>query len=225
VRPTFYAKVGKRCLDLSLASAGLVLLAPLFLVVGLAVRLTSRGPAFFRQARMGQFGGAFRIFKFRTMQEDRSGGGSLLTASGDPRITRLGGWLRKTKIDELPQLINVFRGEMSLVGPRPVVFAEAAGIGDKQQIIALAKPGITGPSANVYEEELLASQPNKESFYLSTILPTKLAIDVRYCQDIRLKTDLRVLLGTLLTLARRLAELCGLLHAESPSANQKAMKL
>jgi lipopolysaccharide/colanic/teichoic acid biosynthesis glycosyltransferase len=136
------------------------------------------------------------------------GRGSLLTAAGDPRITPLGTWLRKTKIDELPQLINVLLGEMSLVGPRPEVAEYTAAYGEKKEIVLLVKPGITGPSANVYEEELLASQTDKEAFYLTSVLPAKLELDVSYCQNVRLGTDLKLLFGTFTALSRRIAEVC-----------------
>src|SRR5579863_1248496 len=111
---TFYALVGKRYLDATCASAGLLLLSPVLCVVAFAIRLTSAGPIFFRQTRVGQFGKPFQIFKFRTMVVNGRAKGSLLTASGDPRITSVGRWLRRTKTDELAQLLNVLRGEMSL---------------------------------------------------------------------------------------------------------------
>ena len=118
---TLYFTFGKRCFDTTVAIAALVVLAPLFLIAAVAIKLTSRGPVFFRQIRVGQLGKPFRIFKFRSMTGTGRGKGASLTAAGDPRITALGRWLRKTKIDELPQLMNVVRGDMSLVGPRPEV--------------------------------------------------------------------------------------------------------
>jgi lipopolysaccharide/colanic/teichoic acid biosynthesis glycosyltransferase len=193
---TFYQRTGKRWLDLSLASVGLVALSPLLVAVAAAVRLTSPGPAFFRQKRTGQFGTPFLIFKFRSMRGNSTAKGALLTAAGDPRITPLGYWLRKSKVDELPQLMNVFAGHMSLVGPRPEVPEYSAKYTESQQRILLAKPGVTGPATNAHvnEEELLASQPDKEAFYLSTVLPAKLETDLAYCENIRFAEDVKLIL-------------------------------
>jgi lipopolysaccharide/colanic/teichoic acid biosynthesis glycosyltransferase len=204
----FYSEIGKRWLDLFFAFCGLILLSPVLVAVGLAVRLTSRGPAFFRQVRVGRHSRPFRIFKFRTMIEAPAHAGSLLTAAGDPRITPLGRWLRKSKFDELPQLLNVLAGDMSLVGPRPEVPTYVAAHAEIYKSILSAKPGITGPSANVYEEELLASHPDKETFYLTSVLPAKLKIDVAYCRDIRFSTDWRLIFRTLLTVFARILEIC-----------------
>lgn len=203
---TFYSRTGKRWLDLAGAISGLIVLAPFLVVVAVAVRLTSPGPAFFRQVRVGQFGKPFRIFKFRTMVGKSAGPGALLTAAGDPRITPLGRWLRNTKIDELPQLMNVLLGDMSLVGPRPEVPTYVATYNERQRTVLVAKPGVTGISANVREEELLASHADKEAFYLSTILPAKLEIDIAYCEKIRLVNDLKMILSTAITVVAWILE-------------------
>jgi lipopolysaccharide/colanic/teichoic acid biosynthesis glycosyltransferase len=196
---TFYARIGKRWLDAGRAFAGLIILSPLLLLAAFAIKLASRGPVFFRQTRVGRFGKTFRIFKFRSMKVVNPGGESLLTAAGDARINAVGRWLRKTKADELPQLINVLLGEMSLVGPRPEVPKYAASYSEKQRRVLLAKPGITGPAANSYinEEELLADQADKDEFYLTTLLPAKLEIDLAYCEDVRLVEDMKIILSTL----------------------------
>jgi lipopolysaccharide/colanic/teichoic acid biosynthesis glycosyltransferase len=193
---TFYQRAGKRWLDLALACTGLVLLSPLLVVVAAAVRLTSPGPAFFRQKRTGQFGAPFLIFKFRSMRGNSTAKGALLTAAGDPRITSLGYWLRKSKVDELPQLLNVLAGHMSLVGPRPEVPEYTEKYTERQRMILLAKPGVTGPATNAHvnEEELLASQPDKEAFYLTTVLPAKLETDLTYCENIRFAEDVKLIL-------------------------------
>jgi lipopolysaccharide/colanic/teichoic acid biosynthesis glycosyltransferase len=117
--PSFYEKTGKRVFDVAASAIGLIVLSPLFVIVAVAVKLASPGPAIFRQIRIGQFEMPFCILKFRSMRAAPQGSGSLLTAAGDPRITALGYWLRRTKIDEIPQLWNVLRGDMSLVGPAP----------------------------------------------------------------------------------------------------------
>ncbi len=126
------------------------------------------------------------------------GNGPRITAGDDSRITRLGGWLRKTKIDELPQLLNVLAGEMSLVGPRPEITEYAGTYEGRYQRIMRVKPGITGPAANAYirEEKLLADSADATGFYLTTILPQKLQLDLRYCEDIRFANDVRLILVT-----------------------------
>jgi lipopolysaccharide/colanic/teichoic acid biosynthesis glycosyltransferase len=143
-----YIRSGKRCLDAACAAGGLLLLSPLLCAAALAVKLNSRGPVFFRQIRVGLDGKTFRIFKFRTMVQDAAHKGPLLTADGDPRITRSGKWLRKTKVDELPQLLNVLAGDMSLVGPRPerpeLLVNLALAIPFFEERMRDIKPGITG---------------------------------------------------------------------------------
>src|SRR5215467_14124175 len=193
---TFYFRVGKRYFDAVIAFTALVLLTPLFLLTAIAIKFTSRGPVFFRQTRVGQLGRPFRIFKFRSMTGTSYGNGSLLTAAGDPRITPLGRWLRRTKIDEFPQLINVVCGDMSLVGPRPEVSEYVALYTERQREVLRVKPGITGPAANDYidEELLLAGQPDKEAFYVSTILPAKLEYDIAYSKRVRFRDDLLIIL-------------------------------
>jgi lipopolysaccharide/colanic/teichoic acid biosynthesis glycosyltransferase len=212
---TFYQRAGKRWLDLAFASLGLVLLSPLLVAVAAAVRLTSPGPAFFRQKRTGQFGAPFLISKFRSMRGNSPAKGALLTAAGDPRITPLGYWLRKSKVDELPQLLNVFTGHMSLVGPRPEVPEYTAKYTERQRRILLAKPGVTGPATNAHvnEEELLASQPDKEAFYLATVLPVKLETDLAYCENIRFAEDVKLILTAIrLVLLKTLRLLTPHLH-------------
>ena len=207
MKQTFYTRCGKRAIDVLGASAGLVLLAPVFAIIAALVKTTSRGPVFFRQTRAGQLDKPFRIFKFRSMSGSESGPGAQLTKAGDPRITSLGRFLRASKLDELPQLINVFLGQMSLVGPRPEVPEYVATYSDEQCRVLLAKPGITGLVAmnNVQEEELLAAQEDKHYFYQVVLLPEKLKLDLQYCDDVRLSEDLRILFGTFLKLFHRAA--------------------
>jgi lipopolysaccharide/colanic/teichoic acid biosynthesis glycosyltransferase len=193
---SFYAKTGKRVLDVAVSAIGLIILSPLLVFVSLAVKLTSRGPAIFRQIRVGQFEMPFFILKFRSMRDGPQAKGSLLTAAGDPRITALGYLLRKTKIDELPQLWNVLRGDMSLVGPRPEVPNYTSQYTQRQRQVFFAKPGITSPKINFDEELLLATRTDKDEFYVSEILPAKLEIDLGYCQNIRFFTDMNILIST-----------------------------
>jgi lipopolysaccharide/colanic/teichoic acid biosynthesis glycosyltransferase len=195
---TFYARSGKRWLDVAGAFFGLIILSPIFLLAALTIKLASRGPVFFRQVRVGRFGKTFRIFKFRSMKVVDAGSESLLTAAGDPRINSVGRWLRKTKADEFPQLINVLLGEMSLVGPRPEVPKYTAAYSEMQRQVLLVKPGITSPAANNYvnEEELLADQLDKDTFYLKTLLPAKLESDLAYCEDVRFAEDMKIIFVT-----------------------------
>jgi len=215
---TLYTSVGKRALDVTLALPGLIVLSPLFLIAGAAVRITSRGPAFFRQVRVGQHEKPFRIFKFRTMYQrsERIGRETYLTAAGDPRITPIGRWLRKTKVDELPQLINVLLGDMSMVGPRPEVSAYTDTYNERQRAIFAAKPGVTGPSANVHEEELIASHPDKDNFYLTAVMPAKLEIDIAYCENIHFAGDVRQIMKTAATVFLRIVDTSRPLFGASP---------
>jgi lipopolysaccharide/colanic/teichoic acid biosynthesis glycosyltransferase len=171
--------------------------------MALAVRMTSPGPAFFLQVRTGLHAKPFRILKFRTMKPRALENAPLLTASDDSRITGFGRWLRKTKIDELPQLINVLKGDMSFVGPRPEVPRYTSKYSESQARIFAARPGITGPSIILNEEQLMANQADKERFYLTVILPAKLEIDLAYCEHITFSQDLRYILLTLARLGER----------------------
>jgi len=200
---SFYKKSGKRVFDVAASTIGLIALSPLFAIVAVAVELTSPGPAIFRQIRIGQFEMPFFILKFRSMRAAPQGKGSLLTAAGDPRVTALGYWLRRTKIDELPQLWNVLRGEMSLVGPRPEVPHYTSRYTARQRLIFTAKPGITSPQINFDEELLMASRADKEEFYVSEILPAKLEIDIAYSQSIRFFSDVKILFSTFAKLFAR----------------------
>lgn len=190
---SFYLRHGKRCFDAGAAFAGLLLFAPAFALIALAVRLDSTGPAFFRQVRTGRNGVPFRIVKFRSMRVVHAANPVLITASGDPRITRVGRILRMTKADELPQLFNVLLGDMSLVGPRPEVPKYTETYSPEQQGVLTLRPGITGPTALacVNEEEMLRQQADQEQFYKQVLLPAKLRMDLAYCENVRWASDLR----------------------------------
>ncbi len=189
--------MAKRLFDLLLAAIALLLLSPLLLAVALAIRLDSPGPVFFRQQRVGRFGVPFRIHKFRTMRA--GAGGPPLTVGADPRITRAGAWLRRTRLDELPQLIDVLQGTMSLVGPRPEVPRYVAHYPPALRDRALAvRPGITDPSSLDFLDEaaLLARAADPEREYIERILPAKLARAAAYAEQASLATDLGVLWRT-----------------------------
>ena len=194
----WYPRLGKRVLDTLGASAGLVLTSPFLLVCAVAVRLDSRGPIFYRQLRVGQYGRTFQIFKFRTMIDSADNQGPKFTASGDARITRVGKLLRRTKLDEIPQLLNVLRGEMSLVGPRPEVPEYTEQYAAQEQGVLEVRPGITGPASLAYidEEHLLASAADQENFYVHTIMRRKLQFDLDYCRNVCLLEDVRLILRT-----------------------------
>jgi lipopolysaccharide/colanic/teichoic acid biosynthesis glycosyltransferase len=196
--------VAKRLFDLLAAGVALVLLAPLLAAVALWVKLDSPGPVFYRQERVGRHGKLFRIHKFRTMHADAAG--LPLTVGEDPRITRVGRFLRERRLDELPQLIDVLRGAMSLVGPRPEVPRYVAHWPAALRDKALAvRPGLTDPSSLAYIDEaaLLAAAADPEREYIERILPEKLAAAVAYAERATLASDLVVLLRTVGALLRR----------------------
>ena len=195
----------KRTLDFTAAALGLLLLSPLLLLVALLIRLDSRGPVFFRQVRVGRHGQPFRIFKFRTMSHAPAVPGSAgpqLTVAGDARITRVGALLRRTKIDELPQLIDVLRGTMSLVGPRPEVphYVQHYPPESRERVLSV-RPGITDFASLRYRNEnaLLARASDPEREYVDVILPSKLRYALDYVDNASVAGDLRVLGLTLRT--------------------------
>ena len=202
---SLYARYGKRSFDVIVSAVALILLSPFLLFVAIAVRLDSPGPSLFFQTRTGRLDRTFRIIKLRTMRPSGSSNAPLITACGDSRVTRIGHWLRKTKTDELPQLLNVLRGEMSLVGPRPEVPKYTVLYNSEQKRVLAVRPGITGPAAItcVHEEELLAGQDDPERYYLSTLLPAKLQMDLAYCSDITFRTDIGLICQTVGTLFSR----------------------
>ena len=198
--------MAKRVFDLLGASLALLLLLPLMLAIALAIKLDSRGPVFFRQQRVGRRGVPFDIHKFRSMAADAPQRGPALTVGDDPRITRIGRWLRRTRLDELPQLLDVLAGTMSLVGPRPEVPQYVAHYPSQLRERALSvRPGITDPSSLLYldEADLLARAADPEREYIEVILPRKLQCAADYAAQANLRSDLGVLLRTLKLLLQR----------------------
>lgn len=194
----------KRAFDLLGAALALVLLCPLLLLLALVIRLDSPGPVFFRQERVGRFGRPFRIHKFRSMVEQAPALGPPLTVGSDARITRSGRWLRRSRIDELPQLLDVLAGSMSLVGPRPEVPRYVAHYPPALRERALAvRPGITDPASLEFIDEaaLLARAADPEREYVEVILPRKVQRAADYAAQATLGTDLAVLWRTLRVLA------------------------
>ena len=194
----------KRLLDIAVSGAGLVLTSPILLAAAIAVKVETHGPAFYGGSRVGKDGRAFRILKLRTMRAGADQQGPAVTAGGDPRITAVGRFLRRTKIDELPQLLNVLKGEMSLVGPRPEHPDYVALDTPEQRRVLTVRPGITGPAALAFvdEEEQLRG-PDPEATYVASVMPQKLAVDLTYVDSASLGGDLRILGRTLLVVARR----------------------
>ena len=196
-------EVLRRLLDVVGAGIGLILLSPAFVFIALAIRHDSPGPIFYRGKRMGRGGREFRILKFRTMYEEvKSHSGSKITAQDDPRITPTGKWLRETKVNELPQLWNVLKGEMSFVGPRPedpdIVKEWTA---EDRQILLSVRPGVTSPATFIYkDEEQLLSASNVMQDYMKEILPTKLRLDKLYLRNRSITTDLDVMFWTAVTM-------------------------
>ncbi|MET0856933.1 MAG: sugar transferase [Telluria sp.] len=197
--------MSKRLFDIAASLAGLIVLAPLFALAALWIKLDSPGPVFFRQQRVGRHGKLFSIYKFRTMAAapDTS---AQLTVGCDRRITGAGAFLRKHKLDELPQLINVLQGAMSLVGPRPEVPRYVACYPAAVRTIVLSvAPGITDWASILYREEsaILGRSADPERAYVETILPNKLDYYVRYVRERGFWTDLRIIASTLLALVHR----------------------
>src|SRR5882762_4185785 len=189
----------KRIYDLFFSTLGLALLSPLFLLIAVLVRLSDGGPVFFRQQRVGQHGKRFWIWKFRTMIVDAENKGLSVTKDGDPRITPAGRLLRKTKLDELPQLWNVWRGEMSFVGPRPEVPRYVERYTPSQREILQLKPGITDLATLEFrnEEDLLRQAADVETFYLEHCVPRKIELNLLHARRASLWQDTRIILQTL----------------------------
>ena len=188
----------KRLFDLAVASAGLVLLTPVFLIIGVLIKLDTPGPVFYLGDRIGKDGRPFKMFKFRTMVVHADQMGSALTHGGDPRVTHMGQILRKWKLDEVPQLINILRGEMSLVGPRPEAQVYVAYYTPEQRQVLTVKPGMTGLTQIRYrhEETLLSQCTNREEEYIRTIMPQKLALDLEYIENRSFLSDLDLIVQT-----------------------------
>ena len=194
----------KRVFDLTVASLGLLALTPFIAIVAVAVRLGSNGPVFFRQTRVGLNGEDFVLYKFRTMTA-RSGSESGSFDIGDAsRVTRIGRFLRATKLDELPQLWNVVRGDMALVGPRPEVRKWVDAYPERWAFVHTVKPGITDPAAVVYrhEERILAAATDPEDAYRNRILPHKLDLYEQYVRSATFLGDLKIVVQTGLALTR-----------------------
>lgn len=198
--------MAKRLFDLLLSTLGLLVLAPVLLLIAVWVKLDSPGPVMFRQERVGRHGQPFRIHKFRTMRHEPAGQGLQITVGADRRITRVGAFLRASKLDELPQLLDVWLGDMSLVGPRPevprYVAHYPAALRDK---VLSVRPGITDIASIEYRDEsaVLARAADPEQAYIHEVLPHKLALAARYVDESSLWLDVRLIGRTVWAIVRR----------------------
>lgn len=197
--------VFKRLFDICASIGGLLVLALPFCMVAIIIKLTSKGPVYFRQKRVGKNGKTFRIYKFRTMTVNAEAQGMQITVGADRRITKIGQILRKTKIDELPQLINVLKGEMSFVGPRPEVPRYVELYSDYQKNILKIKPGITELASIVYrdENEVLAQSEDPEKTYIEEIMPKKIELNMEYMQKMSFWYDIKLIFKTFAAVVKR----------------------
>lgn len=188
----------KRLFDIFASGLGLIALSPLFVVLAVWIKCDSRGPIFYRQTRVGKDNKDFRLFKFRSMRPDSDKLGLITVGGRDPRVTRSGYYIRKYKLDEFPQLINVFRGEMSLVGPRPEVRKYVDMYSPEQMRVLSVRPGITSLASIRYrnENEILAAAADPDKTYIEQVMPDKLAIDLEYVDRATLLNDIKLILST-----------------------------
>lgn len=195
----------KRVFDISSSLIGIVCLSPIILFSAGLIRLSSSGPVFYRGLRVGRYGKMFRIFKFRTMLVDAESRGASSTSDDDPRVTRIGKFLRKYKLDELPQLINVLRGDMSIVGPRPEVKKFTDLFSVEESTILTIRPGITDWASlwNPDEGALLQGSLDPDQDYLEKIRPEKIRLQLKYVRERSFWTDLRIIFQTLQVVVKR----------------------
>lgn len=196
--------LSKRVMDVTCSGLGMLLLSPPLLAIALAVWLGDRGPVLYRQERVGRGGRPFTMLKFRSMVAGADRKGRLVTVGGDARVTPVGRWIRRLKLDELPQLLNVLKGEMSLVGPRPEVQRYVDLYTAEQWPVLDLVPGITDPASIKYrdEEAVLAGYDDPDRAYVEVVMPDKIAINLSYAARATVLSDLAVILRTLLRITR-----------------------
>jgi len=189
----------KRSFDIVVASVALVVMTPLLVVIAIAIKLDSRGPVIFRQRRIGLGGRPFSIYKFRTMVAKRDRDQVNVSAAGDVRVTRVGRVLRNTFLDEVPQLFNVLRGDMSLVGPRPETPEHVALYTEEELVVLSVRPGMAGPSALAYhdEEEILAGHDDPHTYYVNHLMRERVRLDLGYLELASLRYDIAMLFRTI----------------------------
>ncbi|CEP81797.1 sugar transferase [Paraclostridium sordellii] len=194
----------KRIFDIVTSFIGLILLSPILIIIAVFIKLDSKGPVFFKQKRVGKNKQIFEIYKFRTMVIDAEKLGKQITVGNDNRITKIGKFIRKCKLDELPQLINVLKGEMSLVGPRPEVPKYVELYDVYQEQVLLVQPGITDYASIEFrnENELLGKSKNPEATYIDEIMPTKIELNLLYIKNISLLEDFKLIFNTILAILK-----------------------
>ena len=196
----YHEKMFKRIFDIIFSFSGLLLLSPLFGVIVLLIKLSSKGPVFYRGSRVGRGGKQFRIFKFRTMVDNADKLGGPSTAGDDPRLLKIGKFLKRYQLDEMPQLINVFQGEMSLVGPRPEVkmYVDMMVEEERDAILSI-KPGMTDLASlwNFHESEILKGSLHPEKTYQEKIRPTKIKLQMEYVKNRSFLLDLKIIVKTI----------------------------
>lgn len=188
----------KRAFDIISSGLGLIVLSPLFIILAIWIKADSKGPVFYRQTRVGRGNRDFRLFKFRSMRPDSDKLGLITVGGRDPRVTRSGYFIRKYKLDELPQLINVFKGDMSLVGPRPEVRKYVDMYTPQQMRVLSVRPGITSLASIRYrnENDILAAAPDPDRCYIEQVMPDKLAIDLQYVDKATFVNDIKLIFST-----------------------------
>ncbi len=189
----------KRLFDILVSALVLIVLLPLLLILSLAVAMGSPGGAFFRQIRVGRGGLHFQLLKFRSMRPGSEAKGQITVGDHDPRITGVGHFLRRTKLDELPQLINILNGDMSIVGPRPEVPRYVAMYSAEQRKVLDVRPGLTSLASIAYinENEILGRSAHPERTYIEEVMPAKLTLDLQYVREQSLALDLKIIAGTM----------------------------
>lgn len=195
-----FNQIIKRVCDFILSLIGIIVLSPIFIIVSIAIKLDSKGKILFLQKRVGRYGKEFNIYKFRTMVSDAERLGKQITVGNDNRITKVGAFLRKYKIDELPQLFNVLKGDMSLVGPRPEVPKYVKLYSDEQKKVLNVRPGITDMASLRYkdENEILGKVDNPEEYYINVIMKDKLKLNLEYIEKSNIFFDLYLIIKTVL---------------------------
>ena len=196
--------MAKRALDILSSLFGLIAVSPILIAITLLIKREDRGPIFYRGVRVGRFGKTFRIFKFRTMVLNAEKMGGPSTADDDPRITKVGKFIRKFKLDELPQLLNVLKGEMSIVGPRPEVQMYVDMFTEEEKAILSVRPGITDWASiwNPDEGAILAGSPDPEKTYMEKIRPEKIRLQMKYVRERSFWNDLKIIAQTIITIVK-----------------------
>ena len=198
-------KITKRAFDIVACVTAVLVLCPVWLCIGLMVACGSKGGAFYRQTRVGRNGKEFKLLKFRTMRQDADRIGGLITVGEDNRVTRVGRFLRKYKLDEFPQFLNIIKGDMSIVGPRPEVPKYVALYDERQRRVLSVRPGLTDYASIEYisENELLAQSPDPDRTYIEEIMPAKLELNLKYIDNQSVMEDLRLIFKTLFSIVKK----------------------